>query len=96
MPKLLLPSAPMTDSSNANVVTILQLLDKSPETLVSSLQQKRSPSSDRAGKVRNNDWLVEEILRERRVAIDSGRLKGRRLFESLERATVIGLEGLVR
>lgn len=62
---------------------------------MSSLQQKRSPpSSDRAWKVRNNNLAIEEIMRDRKAAIESGKLKGRRLFESLESATEIGLDGL--
>lgn len=32
-------------------------------------------------KVRNNDLAVQEILRERRAALASGKLKGRRLFK---------------
>ncbi|GMJ00111.1 hypothetical protein HRI_003680300 [Hibiscus trionum] len=40
-----------------------------------------SPFEETAWKVRTNDLAVEEILRERRSAIESGKLKGRRLFE---------------
>ncbi|KAF5743680.1 hypothetical protein HS088_TW08G00265 [Tripterygium wilfordii] len=93
MPKIF-PSSPTTNSSC--VVESLQLLDNSPGTLMSSLQQKRSPSSEREWKVRNNDLAIEEILRDRRAAIESGKLKARRLFDSLESATEIGLQVLVQ
>ncbi|KAJ8772312.1 hypothetical protein K2173_027489 [Erythroxylum novogranatense] len=50
---------------------------------MSFLQYTPSPPSERNGggwKVRNNDLAVEEILSERRAAVRSGKLKGRRLF----------------
>ncbi|WCJ36287.1 hypothetical protein M5689_017495 [Euphorbia peplus] len=64
------------------MVKSLNLLDNSPRNLMFSLQHKRSPS-DGFGewKVRNNDYAVEEILRERREARESGKFKGRKLFD---------------
>lgn len=43
--------------------------------------------------MRNNNLAVEEILRERRAAIESGKLKGRRLFEAVEGVTEMDLGG---
>ncbi|KAL6584308.1 hypothetical protein OROMI_003597 [Orobanche minor] len=58
------------------------VMDKSPRGLVSYLQHRKSPSLSRV--VRNCDLVVEEILRDRRAAIISGKLKGRRLFQKSE------------
>ncbi|KAL6497262.1 hypothetical protein OROGR_029192 [Orobanche gracilis] len=58
------------------------VLDKSPTGLVSYLQHRKSPSLSIV--VRNCDVAVEEILRDRRAAIISGKLKGRRLFQASE------------
>jgi hypothetical protein len=69
-----------------------QLLDCSPRNLMSSLQQKLSPSEG-GWKIRNNDLAKEEIFRERKVAIENG-LKGRRrLFEDLEDETEMAFGG---
>ncbi|KAA8542096.1 hypothetical protein F0562_023248 [Nyssa sinensis] len=70
----------LTDSNT--IIKTLQLLNNSPRDLMSSLQYRRSPSE-----------AVEEILRERRAAIESGKLKGRRLFGGLEGATEMAFEG---
>lgn len=67
-----------TDSSI--IGETFQLMDNSPRSLMSTLQQRWSPD-ETAWKVRNNDLAVMEILRERRAAIESGKLKGRRLFQ---------------
>nr|POE58362.1 hypothetical protein CFP56_08898 [Quercus suber] len=64
----------------------LQRLDSSPRSLMSSLQQRPSPPEG-AWKVRTNDLVMEEIRRERKAVIESGRLKGRRLFEADESET---------
>ncbi|PSS07656.1 hypothetical protein CEY00_Acc18008 [Actinidia chinensis var. chinensis] len=50
------------------------LLENSPRSLMSSLQHR----------VRSNDAAREEILRDRKAAIESGKLKGRRLFRPVE------------
>ncbi|XWS37099.1 hypothetical protein CRYUN_Cryun19dG0013900 [Craigia yunnanensis] len=58
---------------------------------MSSLQHRFSPPSEEvAWKVRTNDLAIEEILNERRAAIERGKLKGRRLFEDLEGVTDVG------
>lgn len=55
---------------------------------MSSLQENRrkSPILEDGSywKVRTNDLAAQEILRERRAALVSGKLKGRRLFEGME------------
>lgn len=65
-----------------SMVRNLQLLDTSPRNLMSSLQSTISPLEG-AWKVRTNDLAVQEIIRERREAIESGKLKGRRLFQGI-------------
>lgn len=71
----------------------LQLLDCSPRNLMSSLQQRLSPSEG-GWKIRTNDLAKEEIRRERTEVIGSGRLKGRRrLFEAPEGETEMGFGG---
>ncbi|CAN6718231.1 unnamed protein product [Malus baccata var. baccata] len=70
-----------------------QLLDSSPRHLMCSLQHRVSPSEGGEWKVRSNDLAVEEIRRERRAAIESGRLKGRRLFEAEDCETERGYGG---
>nr|DAD34204.1 TPA_asm: hypothetical protein HUJ06_004844 [Nelumbo nucifera] len=62
---------------------ILQFLDNTSP--VSSLH-RRLPSEG-GWKVRNNVLAVEEILRDRRTAIENGKLKGRSLFDALEDAS---------
>lgn len=68
-------------------VKTLPLLVNSPRTITSSL-----PASDevKTWKVRTNDLAVMEVLQERRAAVESGKLKGRRLFEEYDE----GLNGL--
>ncbi|KAL7161872.1 hypothetical protein ACSBR2_042365 [Camellia fascicularis] len=73
-PRLLLRRCSSTTDSTA-IVNALPLLDNSPRNLMSSLQHRRSspPPSEH--------WRREDIRRERRAAIESGKLKGwRRLF----------------
>ncbi|KAK2662352.1 hypothetical protein Ddye_000926 [Dipteronia dyeriana] len=70
---------PVRRYSSIIVDEIFQLMDKSPRSIMSSLQQE--------WKVRNNDLAVVEIVRERRAAIESGKLKGRRLFNEPEGVT---------
>ncbi|KAL5862601.1 hypothetical protein ACOSQ3_000115 [Xanthoceras sorbifolium] len=72
------------------IIETFQLMDKSPRNLMSSLQQRSWSPDESAWKVRNNDLAVMEILRERRAAIESGKLKGRRLFEEPEGVTEAG------
>ena len=70
----------------------LYLLKNCPTNLMSSLQRRRASSPLRGvWKVRTNDLAVEEILRERRAAIESGKVKGRRLFWGMEGATEMDL-----
>lgn len=63
-----------------------KLLGNSPRSLMSSLQGDRRRSSpiilddERFWKVRTNDLAMQEILKERRAALVTGKLKGRRLF----------------
>lgn len=73
-----------TNSSSSNTMskTLDQLLDNSPRHLMSSLQQRMYPSEGDNWNV--NDLAVEEIRRDRRAAIESGKLKGRRLFAEAE------------
>ncbi|KAK9278110.1 hypothetical protein L1049_027929 [Liquidambar formosana] len=76
-----------------SIVNKLNLLENSPRNLMSSLQHRRSPS-DGEWQVWNNDLAGEETRRERRAAIESGKVKGRRLFEvSLEGETAVGFGG---
>ncbi|KAF3436917.1 hypothetical protein FNV43_RR19670 [Rhamnella rubrinervis] len=72
-------------SSNA-MVKALQLLETSPRNLMSSLQHSMlSPNLEGAWKVRTNDFAVQEIIRERREAIERGKVKGRRrLFHDVD------------
>ncbi|EEF51757.1 uncharacterized protein LOC125369803 [Ricinus communis] len=71
----------------------LYFLDNSPRKLMSLLQHRRSPSGG-AWKVRNNDLAVVEILRERKAAIKSGKIKGRRLFDAAEGANEVNSGGI--
>ncbi|XP_062029352.1 uncharacterized protein LOC133745306 [Rosa rugosa] len=61
--------------------------------LMSSLQHRMFPSEGDNWNVRTNDFAVEEIRRDRRAAIESGKLKGRRLFEDEHEETEIGYGG---
>lgn len=80
-----------TDNSAAMAKAVDQLLDSSPRNLISSLQQKWSPPKGGYWKIRTNNLAAEEMLRERRSVIESGRLKGRRLFQAVEDETEMGL-----
>ncbi|KAJ6760963.1 hypothetical protein OIU79_025746 [Salix purpurea] len=68
------------------MVKTRKLLYSSPSDLESSLQNGRSPPGEGGGgarKVKSNDMVVDEILKERREAIESGKLKGKKLFEAM-------------
>ncbi|KAK8266035.1 hypothetical protein V6Z12_D12G218300 [Gossypium hirsutum] len=67
------------------IKTLGSLNQNSPRKLIMS-----PPLDEVAWKVRTNDLAVEEILRERRAAIESGKLKGRRLFEDDEDVNEVG------
>lgn len=64
----------------------IQLMNTSSPTdlMPMLLQQQPQP-----WKLRTRDMAVQEILRERREAIETGKLKGRRLFEPIQRGTTI-------
>lgn len=86
-----------TGSSSSSSSSVDQLFNKySPRELMSSLQVKHRrsvppppPSEGRGSymmmmfnsKVRENDDMLVELLRDRLSAIQSGKLKGRRLFQ---------------
>ncbi|XP_021900658.1 uncharacterized protein LOC110816672 [Carica papaya] len=74
----------ISSQPSTNIVTALRLLENSPRSLMSSLHHCRSPSSEEetAWKVSHRDFAIEEIIRERKAAIQTGKLKGRRLFEA--------------
>ncbi|KAI3455059.1 hypothetical protein Pfo_011722, partial [Paulownia fortunei] len=80
------PRTCSTGTDTSIVTSFDQLLESSPRGLMSSLQHRRSPS-DGVLRVKKCDMAVEEILRDRRAAIMSGKLKGRRLFWAAERAS---------
>ncbi|OMP08367.1 hypothetical protein COLO4_06540 [Corchorus olitorius] len=71
-----------SSSRSSKMIKNLRLLNTSPRQLMSSLQDRSSsPTEGSVGwKMRTNDLAVEEILTERRAAIETGKLKGRRLF----------------
>ncbi|XP_056170568.1 uncharacterized protein LOC130138945 [Syzygium oleosum] len=73
-------------NSNKSLVQVIRLLrSNSPRILMASLQHgfRRLPPQWK-GMARRYDSAAEETVRERRAAIESGRLKGRRLFEMLD------------
>ncbi|KAK9108520.1 hypothetical protein Syun_024531 [Stephania yunnanensis] len=76
-------------SVRSNVRKINQFLYCSPRHVtIPSVQRHGRPRAE--WKVRNNDLAVAEILDERRAAIESGELKGRRLIEALESVNTMG------
>ncbi|KAL6177654.1 hypothetical protein ACLB2K_049179 [Fragaria x ananassa] len=79
-----------SSSSSTLAKTVDQLLDNSPRHLMSSLQHIMPPSKGDSWNVRTNDLAVEEIKRDRRAVIESGKLRGRRLFEDQHEETEIG------
>ncbi|KAE8703510.1 hypothetical protein F3Y22_tig00110469pilonHSYRG00259 [Hibiscus syriacus] len=74
-----------TSTGSSKMIEAPGLLDGNFPTKLMS-----TPFEEAAWKVRTNDLEVEEILRERRLAIESGRLKGRRLFEDVDNETKVG------
>ncbi|XVF54714.1 hypothetical protein PTKIN_Ptkin05aG0203300 [Pterospermum kingtungense] len=91
---------PETGSSKMGKTTLEGVLLEynSQRKLMSSLQHRTMspPSMEEAvaWKVRTNDLAVEEILNERRAAIESGKLRGRRLFEEEEGVNEVIYNGL--
>lgn len=85
----------ISSQPSTNIVTALRLLENSPRSLMSSLHHCRSPSSEEetAWKVSHRDFAIEEIIRERKAAIQTGKLKGRRLFEAEKDVTEVGFGG---
>ncbi|KAL0415651.1 UNVERIFIED_CONTAM: hypothetical protein Slati_3397000 [Sesamum latifolium] len=71
-------------SADSILASIDQLLDNSPRELMSSLQHRESPSVGILRLKNSCDMSVKEILMDRRAAIMSGKLKGRRLFGPVE------------
>ncbi|CAI9767376.1 unnamed protein product [Fraxinus pennsylvanica] len=67
-------------------------MKNSPRGLMSALQYRRSPSDGLIYKVKKSDYTVEEIIRDRRAAIKSGKLKGRQLLGAFEGAAEMELE----
>ena len=80
-PKKLSPHGPLHQSADAEII---QLMDTSPRELISSLQKFHKTFSSSGWKVRTNHLAVEDVIRERRAVVKSGRLKGRRLFDAFE------------
>ncbi|KAK9117589.1 hypothetical protein Sjap_016536 [Stephania japonica] len=73
----------------SNVRKMNSFLYCSPRHVTSpSVRQHGKPRVE--WKVRNNDLAVAEILSERRAAIESGELKGRRLIDTLESVNTLG------
>lgn len=79
--KKLSPHGSLHQSADAEII---QLMDTSPRELISSLQKFHKTFSSSGWKVRTNHLAVEDVIRERRAVIKSGRLKGRRLFDAFE------------
>ncbi|KAI6675518.1 hypothetical protein NL676_003424 [Syzygium grande] len=74
------------ETRTESLVQVIRLLrSNSPRILMASLQHefRRLPPPWK-GMARRYDLAAEETVRERRAAIESGRLKGRRLFETLD------------
>ncbi|KAK8537706.1 hypothetical protein V6N13_096485 [Hibiscus sabdariffa] len=81
-----------TSSGSCKTIRTLGFVDENspaPGKLIMS----SVPLEETAWKVRTNDLAVDEILRERRAAIESGQLKGRRLFEDVDDETEPGFGG---
>lgn len=77
-------------------VNMLKLYNASgsPTNLVPSVEQQISCSPlEGEWKVRTNDLAVIEMLKERRAVIESGKLKGRRLFPDSENVDEMCLSG---
>ncbi|KAJ8554025.1 hypothetical protein K7X08_024703 [Anisodus acutangulus] len=78
-----------SDSSSTTTLDFFKLLENSPRSLMSSLQNNKSPLGGLNWQVKKNDLAVEEIIRDRRTALASGKLKGRCLFgESDEKSSI--------
>ncbi|PHT53895.1 hypothetical protein CQW23_08357 [Capsicum baccatum] len=72
-----------TSTSTSTSLDFYKLLEKSPRSLMSSLQNNKSPIGEEGVSwqlKKKNDLVVEEIIRNRKTALASGKLKGRRLF----------------
>ncbi|KAG4392689.1 hypothetical protein AAZX31_04G179800 [Glycine max] len=87
------PTPPTTKASHKHSLqysneTIQKPRKYSPRELMFNLQQQESPSPEEEKSknvTRTKDRAVQEILQERREAIERGKLKGRRLFHSEEK-----------
>ncbi|KAM3381343.1 hypothetical protein P3S68_006916 [Capsicum galapagoense] len=76
-------TAKSDSSSTSTSLDFYKLLEKSPRSLMSSLQNNKSPIEEEGVSwklKKKNDLVVEEIIRDRKTALASGKLKGRRLF----------------
>ncbi|KAF3645935.1 hypothetical protein FXO38_19411 [Capsicum annuum] len=75
-------TAKSDSSSTSTSLDFYKLLEKSPRSLMSSLQNNKSPIEEGVSwkLKKKNDLVVEEIIRDRKTALASGKLKGRRLF----------------
>ncbi|KAL2454985.1 Uncharacterized protein Adt_47519 [Abeliophyllum distichum] len=78
--------------SSDSIFTSLLVKENSPRGLMSALQHRRSPSDGLIWKMKNSDYAVEEIIRDRRAAIKSGKLKGRQLLGAFEGAAEMELQ----
>lgn len=78
--------------SSDSIFTSFLVMENSPRCLMSALQYRRSPSDGLIYKVKKSDYAVEEIIRDRRAAIKSGKLKGRQLLGAFEGAAEMELE----
>ncbi|XP_019267502.1 PREDICTED: uncharacterized protein LOC109244810 isoform X1 [Nicotiana attenuata] len=87
------PQISAKSDSSSSTLDIFKLLENSPRSLMSSLQDSESPLEERLNwKAKKNDLAVEEILRDRKTALASGKLKGRRLFEENDEKSCISEE----
>nr|DAD30519.1 TPA_asm: hypothetical protein HUJ06_009370 [Nelumbo nucifera] len=83
---------PHSAEAKSTTNNILQLSETSTKNVISSLRHRNSPSEG-GRKVRKNDLVLKEILRDRRVAMESCKLMGRSLFDALEDASKMGCRG---
>lgn len=71
----------VSSCTTTTTLDLFKLVENSPTSLMSSLQNSKSPLEEEG--VTWNDLAVEEIIRDRRTALATGKLKGRRLFGEL-------------